>query len=62
MVRRSIKAEVARTLFGENERYRVIIDADPALAEALTYLPEAESMLKESLSASREGKKERGRR
>jgi carboxyl-terminal processing protease len=56
MVRRSIKAEVARTLLGENERYRVIIDADPALEEALTYLPEAESMLKESLSANGEGK------
>lgn len=61
MVRRGIKAEVARTLFGENERYRVIIDADPALTEALTYLPEAEKMLKQSLSASGEGKNEKGK-
>jgi carboxyl-terminal processing protease len=56
MVRRSIKAEIARTLFGENERYRIVIDADPALAEALTYLPEAAKMLKESLSADAESK------
>lgn len=61
MVRRGIKAEIARTLFGENERYRVIIDADPALTEALTYLPEAERMLKESLAAGGEGKKDRGK-
>jgi carboxyl-terminal processing protease len=61
MVRRGIKAEIARTLFGENERYRVIIDADPVLIEALTYLPEAETMLKESLSANGEGKKEKGK-
>ncbi len=62
MVRRSIKAEIARTLFGENERYRVIIDADPALQRALAYMPEAESMLKESLSANEGRGKNRSRR
>jgi len=44
-VRRSIKAEFARSLFGENERYRVFIQADPALAEALGYFPVAAEML-----------------
>ncbi len=44
-VRRSIKAELARSLFGENERYRVFIQADPALEEALGYFPVAAEML-----------------
>ncbi len=43
-VRRSIKAEMARNLWGENERYHIIIEADPALVEALTYFPQAELM------------------
>jgi carboxyl-terminal processing protease len=48
IVRRSIKAELARSLFGENERYHLIIEADPALVEALTYFPQAAKLLAEN--------------
>jgi carboxyl-terminal processing protease len=44
IVKRAIKAEVARNLWGENERYHVLIEADPELQEALTYFPAAEMM------------------
>jgi len=43
-IRRSIKAELARTLWGDAQRYRVIIQADPTLREAMTYFPQAELM------------------
>lgn len=44
IVKRAIKAEVARNLWGENERYHVLIEADPELQEALTYFPAAQMM------------------
>lgn len=43
-IQRSIKAEFARTLWGDSQRYRVIIQADPVLREAMTYFPQAELM------------------
>lgn len=43
-IKRNLKAEVARSLWGENERYRVIISADPALKEAMNYFPQAQLM------------------
>jgi hypothetical protein len=43
-LKRAIKAEVARNLWGENERYHVLIEADPELQEALTYFPAAQMM------------------
>ncbi len=58
-VRRSIKAELARSLFGENERYHVIIEADPALVEALTYFPQAEKMLADNSPAAGSGRTQR---
>ncbi len=45
-IRRSIKAEMARNLWGDNEWYHEVIEADPALTEALTYFPQAELMAK----------------
>jgi hypothetical protein len=52
MVQRGIKAEVARDLWGETERYRVILQADPALQEAMTHFPQAELMARgEALEA-----------
>ena len=45
IVKRAIKAEVARNLWGENERYHVLIEADPELQEALTYFPAAQMMV-----------------
>jgi hypothetical protein len=41
IVKRAIKAEIARNLWGENERYHVLIEADPELQEALSYFPQA---------------------
>jgi len=40
-VERWVQAEIARNVWGENARYHVIIEADPELQEAITYLPEA---------------------
>lgn len=50
MVKRAIKSELALNLWGENERYQVIIAADPALQEALTYFPQAELMARGEVS------------
>ncbi|MCA9756388.1 MAG: S41 family peptidase [Candidatus Eisenbacteria bacterium] len=44
LVERSIKAEIARTLWGEPQRYQILIEADPELAEAMSLLPEAKLM------------------
>lgn len=41
---RDLKAEIARNLWGDNERYHTLIDGDPALAEAISYFPQAEEM------------------
>lgn len=52
MVRRMIKAELARNLWGENERYHVIIAADPALQAAMTHFPEAAEMIRSASARS----------
>jgi carboxyl-terminal processing protease len=44
LVERSMKAEIARTLWGEPQRYQILIEADPELREAMSYLPEAKLM------------------
>lgn len=44
LVERSMKAEIARTLWGEPQRYHILLEADPELKEALTYFPEARLM------------------
>ena len=44
LVERSMKAEIARTLWGEPQRYQILIEADPELQEAMSYLPEAKLM------------------
>jgi len=49
-VSRSIKAEVARALFGDNEQYQIVIMDDPALQEAMTYFPKAEMMARGDMS------------
>lgn len=51
-VGRSIRAELARSLFGENERYHVAVEADPAVLEALTWFPQAEKLLAENYATS----------
>jgi carboxyl-terminal processing protease len=43
-VSRGIRAEMARNLWGDNERAQILLEADPLIAEALVYLPEAEMM------------------
>lgn len=43
-VKRSLKSEIARNLWGENARYHVLIEADPVLQEAIRLLPEAQLM------------------
>jgi carboxyl-terminal processing protease len=52
MVKRMIKAEVARNLWGENERYEVIIQADPTLQSALTHFPEADALERSAAAAA----------
>jgi len=44
-MRRGLKAEIGRYLWSEEERYRVLIEEDPALRRAVELMPEAESML-----------------
>lgn len=44
LVERSIKAEIARTLWGEPQRYQLLVEADPELQEALSYLSQARLM------------------
>ncbi len=45
----SLKAEIAHHLWGDDERFQVIIRPDPVLKRALELLPEAEALLTESL-------------
>ncbi|MBD3235171.1 MAG: PDZ domain-containing protein [Candidatus Eisenbacteria bacterium] len=47
-VARGIRSEMARFLWGENMRYRVLVAADPAVQRAVELLPEASAMLAES--------------
>lgn len=51
-IKRDLKAEVARNLWGDNERYHILIDGDPALREACTYLPQAEEMARRELEGN----------
>lgn len=43
-VRAGIKREMARNLWGENERYQILIKEDPQVAAALELFPQAELM------------------
>ena len=45
---RGIRAELARYLWGEEERYRVLVADDPVLRRALQLLPESIAMLTET--------------
>jgi carboxyl-terminal processing protease len=47
-IHRGITAEIARNLWGEQERYRILERDDPALTRALELLPEAAAMLAEA--------------
>jgi carboxyl-terminal processing protease len=47
-MKRGIRAEIARYLWGEEERYRVIMREDPAMKRAIELLPAAETMLAET--------------
>lgn len=44
-IRRGITAEIARNLWGDQERYRILERDDPALIRALELLPQAAAML-----------------
>jgi carboxyl-terminal processing protease len=56
-----IRAEIARYLWGEEERYRVIMREDPAMQSAIDLVPAAEAMLSETqrLEALAAGKAQR---
>jgi len=43
-VRSGIKREMARNLWGENERWQILIESDPQVLAALDLLPQAELM------------------
>ncbi len=43
-VRSGIRREMARNLFGENERWHLLMDEDPQVKAALALFPQAESM------------------
>jgi len=47
-IRRGLTAEIGRYLWGEEERYRVLIRDDPGLQRALALLPQASEILTES--------------
>lgn len=47
-MRRGLQAEIARYLWGEEERYRVILQDDPVLRRARELLPDAQAMLAET--------------
>lgn len=51
-IERDIKAEIARNLWGDNERYHILIEGDPALQEALTYMAKAEEMARHDLEGN----------
>jgi len=44
-IRRGITAEIARNLWGDQERYRILERDDPALLRAMDLLPQAAAML-----------------
>jgi carboxyl-terminal processing protease len=47
-IRREIRAELANHFWGDDERYRIMIQDDPAVHHAIELLPEAAEMLIES--------------
>lgn len=52
-IRRGITAEIARNLWGETERYRVLERDDPALIRAMELLPQAAAMLTADAASGR---------
>ena len=44
-IRRGLRAEIANHLWGDNERYRILIQDDPAIARAIALVPEAGELL-----------------
>lgn len=53
-VKNGIKREMARNLWGENERWQILIDSDPQIAEALRLFPQAELMARHETGAAGE--------
>jgi carboxyl-terminal processing protease len=47
-IRRGLRAEFANHFWGDNERYRILIEDDPAIARAMQYIPQARDLLEES--------------
>lgn len=47
-LRRGIRAELANSLWGDDERYRILIQDDPAVHRAMELLPDAADLLKAS--------------
>ncbi|MCK4303640.1 MAG: S41 family peptidase [Candidatus Eisenbacteria sp.] len=48
-LRRGIRAELAHHIWGDHERYQIVILDDPAIRRAVELLPQAEAMLVESM-------------
>ncbi|MFN8548364.1 MAG: S41 family peptidase [Candidatus Eisenbacteria bacterium] len=51
-IERNIKSEIARNLWGDNQRYQILIEGDPALQEALTYFDRAADMARRELEGN----------
>lgn len=47
-IRRGLRAEIANHFWGDNERYRILIQDDPAIARAIGLVPRAEALLVET--------------
>jgi len=47
-MKRGLQSEIARYLWGESERYQVLVRDDPALGQARELLPQARAMLEET--------------
>ena len=52
-IEREIKQEIARMIWGSEERYKVWHTDDTELKEALSYLNEAEELMEERISMGR---------
>ena len=51
-IERDVKAEISRNVWGDNERYQILIEGDPALQEALTYFDRAADMARRELEGN----------
>ncbi|MBK8230359.1 MAG: S41 family peptidase [Candidatus Eisenbacteria bacterium] len=51
-IERDLKSEIARNLWGDNQRYQILIESDPALVEAMTYFDQAADMARRELEGS----------